>query len=40
MDKTELKLEIGPIGNFSSVIGEKTCFLALGMGPKIGPKFG
>ena len=30
---------LGQIGNFSSRIGKKTYFLALGMGPIFGPKF-
>ena len=30
---------LGQIGNFSSRIGKKTYFLALGMGPNFGPKF-
>ena len=30
---------LGQIGNFSSGIGKKTYFLALGVGPNFGPKF-
>ena len=30
---------LGQIGNFSSGIGKKSYFLALGMGPNFGPKF-